>query len=274
MNQRNKTFIIESLQKILDESQVISNSNAIINFWNNFKGEKISYIGFNFNQNQLLSVKLYYVVFTIDFLISDFPLKELIDHFSKHWIRRSTFVHQQYSNGGGLTFSIKIDLDSQVEYGYYLRCVDFDNCENKLIPKKNNSLGVSLEQSTDFGVYQTIKNNQISAKLYGYVTAGNHFPSAISSLVNFDNIRGVEIARINNEYDQKYIYLGGEDVFTSKLISKIPSEVEMFRNRNELNYVCPAFSNKNELFSVYLTNFKSNSILPEIHQLITNYQEP
>lgn len=272
MNQKNKTYIIKSLHKIEDEAQVESNSNAIINFWNAFKGAKISYIGFNFKQYQILSIKLYYVVFTDDFLIADFPLIDLKDHFCKHWLKRSEYINQQFSNGGGLTFSIKLDVENQIEYGYYLRCTDFDDCENKLIPQKNNSLGVSLEESTNFGVYQTLKNNQISAKLYGYVSSEKYFPSDISSLVNFENIRGVEIARIDNQFDQKYIYLGGEDVFTSKLISQIPHEIQLFRKRNELNYVCPAFSNKNELFSVYLTSFKNQSILPEIYHLITNYQ--
>jgi hypothetical protein len=274
MNQNNKTYIIKSLQKIKDETQIASNSTAIINFWNAFKGSKISYIGFNFIQNQILSIKLYYVVFTDDFLLADFPLKELKNHFCKHWLKRSKYVNQQFSNGGGLTFSIKLDFENQLEYGYYLRCIDLENCENNLIPEKKNFLGVSFEGSSDFGIYQTIKNHQISAKLYGYITPKKHFPNAISSFVNFENIRGVEIARINNEFDQKYIYLGGEDVFTTSLISQIPNEIELFRNRNELNYVCPAFSNKNELFSVYLTSFKSHTILPQIDHLITNYQKP
>lgn len=268
----NKTFILNSLR--LFENETINNSfsSDISSVWSSFSGKKISYIGFNFHKNLITTIKLYFVLYSDELPFETFPIPPLENEFLSHWNNKSNFVNEPHSNGGGLTFSIKIDRQNIIEYGYYLRCAHFSE-ENVInFSMKSLPFGTSFENTTDFGVYNTIKNNIVQSKIYGYVTPAEHPLQAIKHLIQESNIRGIEVARIDNNEDQKFICLGGENVFTSKLESEIPNEIHSFQTSNNLKFICPAFSTEHKLCSVYVTSRTESLAFPSVAILINNYQ--
>lgn len=271
MNLMNQKFIINSLRLIEEDAQIASYTKSIIAVWSSFSGEKISYIGFNFDNNLITTIKLYFVIYTDVLPFETFPIPPLENEFISHWNNKSNFVNEPHSNGGGLTFSIKIDRQQKIEYGYYLRCAQF--CEENEFDFSMQSIpfGTSFENATDFGVYNTIKNNVVQSKIYGYVSPAEHPLYAINHLIQESNIRGIEVARIDNDDDQKFICLGGENVYSNELKSEIPNEIHSFQKSNNLKFICPAFSVKNKLCSVYLTSKSVSLAIPTVSVLTTNF---
>lgn len=270
MERTNKKFIINSLRLIEEDSQIASYTRSIIAVWSSFSGEKISYIGFNFEGGDITSIKLYFVLYSDELPFETFPIPPLAQEFLSHWKNKSNFVNEPLSNGGGLTFSIKVDRRNLIEYGYYLRCAKLNDIEH--FSKKSELFGTSFINATDFGIYNTFKNNVIQSKIYGYVTPAEHPLDAIKELIQLQNVRGIEIARIDNDNDQKYICLGGENVFTSKLESEIPKEIHSFQKCSNLKFICPAFSSDHKLCSVYVTSRTESLAFPSVAFLINNYQ--
>ncbi|MBP9688995.1 MAG: hypothetical protein KBE91_05235 [Bacteroidia bacterium] len=264
MKRETMQFIIKSIEKIFEDSLRAGSTKNIVDFWDHFNGEKISYIGFNFKEESISSVKLYYTVFTRFIPEINFPIKPLYQTFKNHQFNVSDYAVEKYSNGGGITFSIKINNNNVIEHGYYLRCKNLSISETALINSNNLPFNISLKSLNNLGVYQTLINDEVGAKIYAYVEPSSLYPKNMDLLINFNNIRGVEISRINDPNNSKYIYLGGEDVYTKLLTDLIPMDINIFKNKYNLNFVCPAFESSNKLCSIYLTSFKNNSKIPSL----------
>jgi hypothetical protein len=263
----NKFFIKYAIDKVTDNIEECEYSSKIISFWNSFKGEKVSYMGFNFEGNEVTSVKFYFVVFADSISINDFPISELYQMFENNIENRSPLVLEKFSNGGGITFSIKVKLiNDNIEYGYYLRCLKLMPEEKELIDSIDIPFGVNL-LSESLGVYNTIDSLKCRTEIYGYLNPIDLYPAIQQHYVQFENIRGVEIAKLNNPQNFKYVYIGGDALFKDRLIALIPKEVITFKEMFHLNLVCPAFNQHHNLCSVYLTDFANNSILPSINYL-------
>lgn len=268
MKQFNVDFIYKSIDLISKSCQTNQNTKLIIDFWNDFAGEKLSYIGFNFENGTISSVKLYFTVFTSTISDSDFPLKPLLAEFKNNLNKQSNFLTQKYSNGGGITFSIKVKFNSSlIEHGYYMRCNELNTDENKLVGLQKLPFKLDI-YNEPLGVYKTFEGLQSKTSIYGYINPKSHLLSNdLSDVIYSEKIRGIEVAKIENLEKLKLIYLGGEDLLKTTLIQYIPEEVVTFKNKFKLNFVCPAFNNNHVLCSIYLTDFTNNSKLPDINKL-------
>jgi hypothetical protein len=263
----NKSFIKDSINKINESIKEGEHSSKIISFWKSFPGEKVSYMGFNFESNKVTSIKFYFVIFTDTICNNDFPIPELYHMFEKNIENRSPLVLEKFSNGGGITFSIKVRLiNDNLEYGYYLRCLKLSSGEKGLIDSFEIPFGTNL-LSESHGIYNTIEGDKKRTEIYGYINPIDLFPQVQKEYVHFENIRGVEIAKLNNLQNFKYVYIGGEALYKDRLIALIPKEVITLKEMFHLNLVCPAFNQKHRLCSVYMTDFANNSILPSINHL-------
>lgn len=268
MKHFNDDFIYDSIDVISKSYQTDQNTKLIIDFWNGFAGEKLSYIGFNFENDTITSVKFYFTVFTSTISESDFPLTSLLIEFKNNLDKQSDFLAQKYSNGGGITFSIKAKLNSNlVEHGYYMRCNKLNTDENKLVDIQQLPFELDVPNEP-LGVYKTIEGTQKKTSIYGYINPESHLLSdELSDVIHSEKIRGIEVAKVDNLERLKFIYLGGEDLLKTTLISYIPEEVIVFKNKFKLNFVCPAFNKNHALCSIYLTDFANNSMLPDINTL-------
>lgn len=270
MNHIKKSDMRLAIDTIAESLFKECSAKRINSFWQKFSGEKISYIGFNFENNEITSVKIYFVVFSNNISPEDFPIKELYSEFIENLINQSPLVKEKFANGGGITFSIKaIKGQDHIEYGYYLRCKRLTRQEEPLIDRSFKPFDAQV-LSDSIGVYHTIFDGLTQIHLYGYTNPSELFPSIQQDKINFEKIRGVELAKINQPEKLKYIYLGGEDVFKRELLNQIPEEIISFRNKFSLNFVCPAFNLTHKLCSVYLTDFLNKSMLPDI-QLLTKF---
>ena len=263
----NKFFIKDAIDKVSDSIKKGGNSSKIISFWKSFKGEKVSYMGFNFEGIKVSSIKFYFVVFTDTISSHDFPISELYHMFKKNIDNRSPLFLEKFSNGGGITFSIKVKItNDNIEYGYYLRCLRLLPQEKALMTFNEIPFGANL-LSESLGVYNTNDGLKNRTEIYGYLNPIDLYPTIQQHYVHFENIRGVEIAKLNNPQNFKYIYIGGDSIYKEKLIEIIPKEIISFKELFNLNLVCPAFNQQHNLCSVYLTDFANNSVLPSINQL-------
>ncbi|MFN4973223.1 MAG: hypothetical protein ACK4Y6_05830 [Bacteroidota bacterium] len=259
-----------AIHKIAQNFLTNSCATSINTFWEKFIGEKISYIGFNFENGEITSVKIYLAVFTNTISVKEFPISPLYSKFEENLSNKSHLVTEKFANGGGITFSIKLKKGHEhLEYGYYMRCKQLTSQESMLVNKLFKPFDAPI-LTDSLGIYNTIFDGEQQTHVYGYTNPSDLFPETQKDYVNYEKIRGVELAKINNPEKLKYIYLGGEDVFKEVLLTQIPHEIISFKNAFALNFVCPAFNLKHKLCSVYLTDFSNNSMLPSI-QLLTKF---
>lgn len=272
MTHTNQSYIKYAINRIVESIQEGGNSTKITSYWNNFNGEKVSYLGFNFSENKITSVKIYFVVYTNTILKSEFPIPELYYLFLKNIQTASPHITEKFSTGGGITFSIKVKLGTNsLEYGYYLRCNELSSEEKETITLDKIPFNIKLLPQS-WGVYNTLENAETRLAIYAYTNPIDLFPTIQHDNIHFQDIRGVEIAKLNNPQDLKYIYIGGDTLFKDSLIKQIPEELIAFKNTFSLNLVCPAFNQQHKLCSVYLTDFSNHSILPSL-QCLNTYEQ-
>lgn len=266
----NQHFLKFAIHKIAQNFLTDSCAVSMNTFWQKFSGEKISYIGFNFENGEITSVKIYLVVFTNTISKEEFPISTLYSKFEENRSNKSHLVTEKFANGGGITFSVKLKKGLEhLEYGYYMRCKQLTPEESILVNKEFKPFDAPV-LTDSLGTYNTILDGKQQTHIYGYTNPSDLFPRVQKDYVNYEKIRGVELAKINDPEKLKYIYLGGEDVFKEALLTQIPQEIISFKNAFDLNFVCPAFDLKHKLCSVYLTDFSNNSMLPSI-QLLTKF---
>lgn len=249
------------IRSILNEFKAcqIPDISRTIEFWNAYRGEKISYLGFNFEDGKVNSIKYYLTIFTPVFPMELFPISSLREDFAIDFnLYDIKYGNSKYSNGGGITFVVKFNLiDYFFEVGYYFRSlkrVDIDKID---LGSFHTS---SQEFKESYGCYKLIDETlSISSHLYGYLAPNVEIKRSLPKIQNWDAVRGIEVAKIDNIRLGKLILLGGEELFENSIFSSIPTEVVNFRNENKLNFVCPAFKLNGSLCSVYLTDFSNDT---------------
>ena len=247
------SFSIEKAIPIMAQDSL---TNQAIFHWNKLSCSKISYLGFNFHSNKLESVKLYLTAFSNDLALVGQDWDSIDKEIHAIWPYRSPFAEKQYSNGGGLTYSIKINASETLEYGAYLRCSD----------QAPHSFPVGFDPFP--GLYICSSRGELSWNTYAYIDPDSFPTDRFNGLVNWTHIQGIEIAKTNREAIQKHIFLGSEDVLLPALLRQIPQEIMKFRNKNQLQFVCPAFTEQGEFTSIYTTKFSTQSQLPTLQSLI------
>jgi hypothetical protein len=249
---------LEEIFEFISTSEFLDIKN-IIKFWEEFDGDKISYYGVNFNNEALDSVKYYLTIYSNNFPLEYFPISSLRFEFSEDIILRDqNFCVSKYSNGGGVTFVIKYHTCSQkIEIGYYFRTNKGHQIENIVLGDSKYNRDEFIDS---FGLYRLIDSDlQKSTHTYGYLDPKKLKNQLVVGYQLWNLVRGVEIAKINDVGNEKIILLGGEDLYDATIINKIPPKIIDFRNRLNLNFVCPAFKLDGELCSVYLTKLSNDS---------------
>ena len=224
--------------------------------WNSLGCGKLSYLGFNFQANKVESVKLYLTQFSSDLMLAGQDWNDIDEWLTSIWPFRSPYADQQYSNGGGLTYSIKINAEGVIEHGAYLRC--FEHAPH--------TFPDGYEQYP--GLYFCSSQGQTNINSYAYSQPALFRNKPYGEQINWAHIQGVEIAKTNRNPIQKHIFLGSEEALMPALMNKIPDDIMQFRNDNQLQFVCPAFGERGEFTSVYATKFSTQSQLPSLQSLI------
>jgi hypothetical protein len=249
---------LEDILKYIKTLEFLDVSN-VIKFWEEFDGDKISYYGINFKNETLDSVKYYLTIYSNNFPLDLFPISLLKAEFIEDIIFRDhNFCNSKYTNGGGVTFVIKYHTFSQkIEIGYYFRTNKGHQIENIVLGDSKYNRDEFIDS---FGLYRLIDSDlKKTTHTYGYLDPKKLKNQLLVGYQLWNLVRGVEIAKINDVGNEKIILLGGEDLYDTTIINKIPPQVIDFRNSLNLNFVCPAFKMDGELCSVYLTDFSNNS---------------
>lgn len=251
----------------------IANHGALIEFnqlmWtlkNNLQ-PNYSFVGLNYKDEEISSIKFYYVFFnhfSEPFVISE--LKEIYDRHIKDV--SENHLTKPLLPGAGITITIKFDSQMNITKGVFFRV----NLENQIF-KRNVIESFSEYNFTDddfedgFGQYLLIKNGKITTNEYVYLKNVQKIEEIGEQVgINFLESNAVEISSAASKdcCDSKFIALGGSNLIQERFRNSIPKKITNVFNSDELQYCCPAIHPCEEMYSVYV--FGKNIL----HQNSTN----
>lgn len=232
-----------------------------------------SWIGFNYQMNQLESIKLYfafYKEFSKEFL-SELFSKEQIKLFFRDYDKKNLqAITSTYEFGSGFAIGLKIDVDLNVTkaFGYNLL---LDSNDESFLKLHGININQVLKQK---GVYHHFSKGETYEKKYYYLN-DDEIISKKLKVVDINEKLTVPILEVgfgkgfyrNSSYlDEKYILLGNyEEVFSSFMNGKVAFN-NLKEDFNILNkYIgvegfCPGIYQNKKVQSLYI-GYKENETL-------------
>jgi len=230
-----------------------------------------SYIGINYNRNDILSLKFYYVFFESTKLRVNFPIKELANEFELALknIPRQAFLFG--SNGGGITLTFKVNSIGNNSIGFYLR----QNGRNEKYVSNIISLYPELNLNESdfedgFGQYYLLNDNIKEEKQYVYLKPTSKLILLENKYgINYSNARGVEISSANSSkiFEHKFIALGGQELFNDTFVNNVPEEFLKIINDLKSKMICPATTIDNSINTCYTYKSNCNLVIDFLNEL-------
>lgn len=222
-----------------------------------------AYIGFNYNDTNISSVKFYYSFKSIESQFNAFPIPILKDYFIEYWNLRSDFhINNPLIQGGGVTFAIKFYPNFDQSFSFYFRVSNQNNTlvDNIIHQYKKLSL-IPIDFEDGFGIYVTVLKNKIKLSKYLYLKNVRKI-NLPNTDIDFKSSICVEITNTElNTLDRKFIAIGDSNNISHEFVKKIPSSIMEIYKGLSLKMYCPAFNPYNDSNSIYLFNdFNSSEI--------------
>lgn len=264
--------IINFLKQIFvlpEVNNFISTSATIVK-----KGDKYkSWLGFNYLENRLDSVKLYFAFYNeleFDFISTLFDAKQAQLFFRDYDKRNEKAIISSYEFGSGYAIGLKIDLDFNITkaFGYNLML----DREDELFLKNNNLELIDVMPHK--GVYHHFMRNQVYEKKYYYLINQAIIKNKIKE-INFNEICEVPVLEVgfgkgfyknSNILDEKYIFLGNyqqvfNDFITNKnAFSELKADFYRLEKQIGIEGFCPGIYQNNKVQSYYLGYKENNKI--------------
>lgn len=211
-----------------------------------------SYIGINYQNQNILSLKFYYVFFDLMQFKNHFPFADLNKNFYDIIEHASDLVYEPKSNGGGLTLTTKFNGLGEKSIGFYLRC-NGDNSQfvsNIMNCYPDLSL-IKEDFEPGFGSYFMLIDGIITTNNYVYLKPTSKLKELEEKYeIAFSKSQGIEIASANCNFPnkQKFIALGGPELMGKGFLNKIPKNFKEIAEKMNAKFICPAI-NGGELFN-------------------------
>ncbi len=236
---------------------------ALNKFYINSKNS-YSYIGINYHDQSVLSLKFYYVFFDIIQFKNHFPIENLKIDFDEYINDASDMVYEPRSNGGGLTIVIKFNQNADKAVGFYLRCngdnsqyvSNIINCYPELNLNKNDF-------ESGFGRYVMFQNELKENNIYLYLKPNLKLATLENQYgIAYSKSRGIEISCANsmNINKHKFIALGGAELMSNDFIAKIPDTFKQLAKSLNSVLICPAMNKNGSIFTSYIYNNSINLV--------------
>lgn len=223
-----------------------------------------SYFGINFNNNEVTSIKFYYVFFDPLIFKLQFPILELKENFEKSISHSSEHVLQYLVSGGGITLTIKFDRHGEASMGYYFR----KNGNNEMFI--SNILdcypNYKLEREdfeSGFGEYVMLSKGRTARSEYIYLENKIKFSKFHEETgINYKLANCIEISSANIKIpnSHKFIAIGGTELFGDSFKKNIPTEFTQLTNKIGAQLICPATFLNREKYSCYAWKNKFNLV--------------
>lgn len=207
-------------------------------------------VGFNFNDEQVLSTKIYYAFYGKMISMEEYPLDVLHEKFLEILpIFSEEHISTKYSPGGGLTFTIKYDENLNESKGFYVRCQGDNAALINTAIKTYNQFELQPEDfDRGFGNYYMYKNGQCTKSQYIYLN--NCKKIGTLNNIPFSKSKSIELSAIRTdiETEKKLIAIGDNSLVSDLFYESIPQELKSLRKEN---FFCPAVNINNTLRSIY-----------------------
>lgn len=214
-----------------------------------------SYIGFNYSEEKVISVKFYYVFFeNIDFQ-GRFPIPEL-ENIYKKMINDSSVYHltTPFTPGGGCTFTIKFDFDETITKAFFFRV---KNNNSEIVHNIQKLYPIFSFNTSDFedgyGQYVLWKNGDCIKNEYLYLTNSGRIHAIETKYgIHFSKTPCTEISSAGDvASSQKFIALGGDNLMSEAFLDKIPCSIRNIVKGLNVELCCPAVNPSKEEFTIY-----------------------
>lgn len=231
-----------------------------------------SYVGVNYNKNEITSLKFYYVFFDPSIFEFNFPLIALKHDYEKSIERSSSSVFNYLSNGGGITLTIKFNKYGNSSIGYYLRQQANDHTYTRNIINNYPELNLTPNDfEQDYGEYCMLIGGRKEKTYYVYLRPSTHLSLIEKACgIKFSSAKGIEIssANINDRSAHKFIAMGGPELIGEDFLKKIPADFLNLTTSTGAKLICPAtsinflnnscyaYKNKSNLVSEFLNKIK------------------
>lgn len=216
-----------------------------------------SMIGFNFTNDSIVSIKLYFVFYGSGTDVDNFSIVELQSLFRHFYQQRDEYyLTTKMTPGGGITLTLKFDSNLQTTEGFYFRLKQsnqhlIDNIQH-IYPKYNFQ---KSDFESGYGQYVLLKGKEIETKEYLYLKDGTKLIDLENKYgILFSQTKHIELSSANSTdlSSHKFIAIELEKMFTSSFKSKIPAEIVHYATMNKLNFICPAVSISEKIQTIYL----------------------
>jgi hypothetical protein len=250
--------INNQLDHLLTNKDWLSNIRGLFSLFNNSLFRSISYLGVNFSDAGVLSLKIYIVTsqkVAYENIHKYFPL---IDHVKDKY--ESHKGNDQFGvDNIGVCFSIKVSNVGELNYTYFQSLDNFSNTEDqslKFLEKENpirNNLFV-LESNKgelynkEYNLYLTTKNMTSLLKYFNLYNIDANLLNSVE-YAYFHNIKKINILPKTNDYLIQ---------IATNLHPKMLEVIDYFSNRYNLYPNFPGVYFNSDIKSIYFTTKPCN----------------
>ena len=232
-----------------------------------------SWIGFNYKQNKLDSVKLYFAYYdelTPEFISSLFSDKQTKLYFRDYEKRNTEAIISSYEFGSGFAIGLKIDTDLNVTkaFGYNLR---LEQCDSYFLSERGFKMSDILPHK---GVYHHFMKDMSYEKQYYYfknkeVIINKLEEIQMQACINTPILEvgfGKGFYKDSNASDEKYILLGNyEEVFKLFIandiaFSALKADFHTLEEQISIEGFCPGIYQNLKVQSFYI-GYKQDGII-------------
>lgn len=265
--------IINFLQNTFDLSEVKRFVEKAVELKKEPNEKYKSWIGFNYQMNQLESIKLYFAFYnelSKEFLSNLFSEEQSNLFFRDYDKKNLEAIISTYEFGSGFAIGLKIDLDLNVTkaFGYNLML----DKEDELFLKNNNIDLVDVMPHK--GVYHHFMNELVYEKKYYYIKNEKIITDKLNVINIPKNIHvpvlevgfGKGFYKNSTINDEKYILLGNyKDVFdkfikSDVVFNKLKEDFFILENLIGVEGFCPGIYQNNKVQSFYI-GIKENDVV-------------
>lgn len=213
-----------------------------------------TYVGFNYGESGIVSVKLYYVFFGNPEIPRPFSVPELEAVYRNLLPERDEpYLAEPFKPGAGLTFAIKFDTRGGVTRGFFFRVRSNNTALKKNLLNVRPELGLDEHGfENGYGQYVQWKDGQMASSEYLYSTELNKFDFLEEHGILSSRAGCIEIGSAGSvPSEQKFIALGGNELLGDTFRERIPVPVTDLFADMETSFYCPGIYPDQNRYSVY-----------------------
>jgi hypothetical protein len=232
-----------------------------------------SWVGFNYNENKLESIKLYFAFYdklSVEFISSLFNEEQTNLYFRDYHKKNIEAITSTYEFGSGFAIGLKIDTDLNVTkaFGYNLIVEDED-------VHFLSQQGIQIDDVMPHkGVYHHFMNELVYEKKYYYIKNDKIISDKLN-VINIPKNIHVPILEVgfgkgfykgSNFLDEKYILLGNyhevirEFIMSDIVFYNLKEDFLTLKREVGVEGFCPGVYQNKKVQSFYI-GFKENGII-------------